>query len=95
VAVLLNINGFTNNILKNERKNVKMKGTVIEVYIPEEYKNNNLIDAMDRKNIGFKIKTEEGIKDMVFPQDEYNANIMKNDKVIIEDNDIFLDVGEL
>ena len=47
----------------------RIKGKVIEVYIPEEYKNGNLLDVMDRTNIGFKVLTEEGIKEV---EEEYD-----------------------
>lgn len=59
----------------------KVVGKVIEVYIPEQYKNNGLLDVMDRTIIGFKVETDNGIKDVVFDQDELTASIMKNDLV--------------
>ena len=58
-------------------------GQVIEVYIPEQYKNGRLLDVMDRTNIGFKVETKEGIKE----QNDLNVTIMKDDKVeIIKQN---------
>ncbi len=61
----------------------KTLGTVIEVYIPKQYKNGNLLDIMDCTNIGFKVQTPEGIKVIELEQNEINANIMKNDHVMI------------
>ena len=61
----------------------KTIGKVIEVFIPEQYKNGNLLDVMDRTNIGFKVKTNNGIKDIIVEQNELNAKIMKNNMVII------------
>lgn len=61
----------------------KTIGKIIEVFIPEQYKNGNLLDVMDRTNIGFKVKTNNGIKDIIVEQNELNAKIMKNDMVII------------
>ena len=61
----------------------KTIGKVIEVFIPEQYRNGNLLDVMDRTNIGFKEKTNNGIKDIIVEQNELNAKIMKNDMVII------------
>lgn len=58
-------------------------GKVIEVFIPEEYNNGNLLDVMDRTNIGFKVKTNDGIKEVILEQNEFNAEIMKNDLVIV------------
>lgn len=74
----------------------KKAGKVIEVYIPEQYKNNNLLDVMDRTNIGFKIMTENGMRDIIVENNEFNAKIMKNDLVIIIEQNIcgkdFIDI---
>ena len=71
-------------------------GKVIEVFIPQEYKNNKLIDVMDVKNIGFKVMTEDGIKEIIQEQNEFNSNIMKNDIVLITEQTIsnkkFIDI---
>ncbi len=65
----------------------KTIGKVIEIYIPEQYKNNNLLDIMNRTNITFKIMTNNGLKEVTVEQNEENAMIMKNDLVeIIEQN---------
>ena len=61
----------------------KTIGKVMEIYIPEQYKNNNLLDIMDRTNITFKIMTNNGLKEITIEQNEENANIMKNDLVEI------------
>lgn len=61
----------------------KYIGRVVEVYNPEQYKNGNLLDVMDRTNIGFKIMTNDGIKDIVVEANEDNAKIMKKDLVEI------------
>lgn len=61
----------------------KITGKVIKVFIPNEYKNGNLLDVMDRTNIGFKVETSEGIKEIITEQNELNAKILKNDLVII------------
>ena len=61
----------------------KVVGKVVEVFIPEQYKNGNLLDVMDRTSIGFKVITDEGIEEVIEEQDELNARIMKNDLVII------------
>ncbi len=71
-------------------------GKVIEVFIPQEYKNNKLIDVMDIKNIGFKVMTDNGIKEIIQEQNEFNSNIMKNDTVLITEQTIsnkkFIDI---
>ena len=71
-------------------------GKVIEVFIPNEYKNNKLIDVMDAKNIGFKVMTDNGIKEIIQKQNKFNANIMKNDTVLITEqtisNNKFVDI---
>jgi len=61
----------------------KLYGIVKEVYIPEEYKNGNLLDVMDRNVIGFKVLIDDEIQDFQFEQDEFNVQIMKNDEVLI------------
>jgi SUMO ligase MMS21 Smc5/6 complex component len=61
----------------------KLYGIVKEVYIPEEYKNGNLLDVMDRSVIGFKVLIDDEIQDFQFEQDEFNVQIMKNDEVLI------------
>ncbi len=61
----------------------KVIGKVVEVYIPEQYKSGDLLDVMDRTNIGFKVMTDEGIKVIEMEQDEENSHIMKNDLVEI------------
>ena len=71
-------------------------GKVIEVFIPQEYKNNKLIDVMDIKNIGFKVMTDNGIKEIIQEQNEFNSNIMKNDTVLTTEQTIsnkkFIDI---
>ena len=71
-------------------------GKVIEVFIPQEYKNNKLIDVMDTKNIGFKVMTDNGIEEIIQEQNEFNSNIMKNDTVLITEQTIsnkkFIDI---
>ena len=71
-------------------------GKVIEVFIPQENKDNKLIDVMDTKNIGFKVMTDNGIKEIIQEQNEFNSNIMKNDTVLITEQTIsnkkFIDI---
>ena len=61
----------------------KIIGKVIDIYIPNQYKNNNLLDVMDRTYITFKIMTDSGLREITIEQNEENANIMKNDLVEI------------
>lgn len=74
----------------------KTIGKVMDVFIPEQYKNDILLDVMDRTNIGFKIKTNEEIKEYIVEANEINAEIMKNDIVIIKEqtisNTYFVDI---
>lgn len=71
-------------------------GKVIEVFIPEEYKNGELIDIMDSSKIGFKVMLEDEVKEIIQEQDENNSKIMKNDIVIITEQTIsgkeFIDI---
>lgn len=74
----------------------KTIGKVIGIYIPEQYKNNALLDIMDRNNITFKILTNNGLKEITAQQNDENANIMKNDLVEIIEQTIsgkeFIDI---
>ena len=75
---------------------IKTIGKVIEVFVPEQYKNGNLLDVMDRTNIGFKVMTDNGIKEFIVEDNEFNARIMKNNLVTIIEQTIsgknFVDV---
>ena len=75
---------------------IKTIGRVIDVFIPEQYKNGNLLDVMDRTNIGFKVATNNSMRDIIVEQNELNAKIMKNDLVTIIDQTIsgkdFIDI---
>lgn len=65
-----------------------MIGMVVEVFIPEEYKDNQLIDVMNSDKIGFKVKLNEDIVTIVLKQDELNAEIFREDLVrLIKDNE--------
>ena len=61
----------------------KLYGVVKEVYIPEQYKNGQLLDIMDRNVIGFKVLIDNDIYNFEFEQDEFNTKIMKGDEVVI------------
>ena len=70
---------------------VKMKkiiGRVIEVFIPEQYKNGLLLDEMDRTNLGFKVMCEEGLKEIIVEANDINSEIRKDDMVLIIEQDI-------
>lgn len=75
---------------------IKTIGRVIEVFIPEQYKNDDLLDVMDRTNIGFKVVTNNSMRDIIVEQNELNAKIMKNDLVTIIEQTIsgkdFIDI---
>lgn len=74
----------------------KKIGKVIDVFIPEEYKEGRLIDVMDSTKIGFKVMLEDEMIEVIQEQDEYNAEIMKNDMVVITKKNIsgkeFIDI---
>ena len=61
----------------------KITGKVIEISIPNQYKNGNLLDVMDRTNITFKVMIDNGIREIEVEQNEENSTIMKNDLVEI------------
>ncbi len=59
-------------------------GKVLKVFIPKEYKNNQLIDEMDSNKIGFEVMLEDGIIEIIQEQNEQNSVIMKNDLILIK-----------
>lgn len=78
----------------------RLYGVVREVYIPLEYnENNNLLDVMDRHNIGFKIDIDDKVESYEFEQDEFNCQILKNDYVMITKQTIdgtnFIDIEKV
>lgn len=64
----------------------KLSGRVVEVFIP---------DNMNQE-VGFRVETNEGIKEIIEEQDEYNAKILREDNVIVTDQIIdgkyFIDI---
>ncbi|MBR4617812.1 MAG: hypothetical protein IKO49_00675 [Bacilli bacterium] len=66
---------------------IKTIGKVIDISIPEQYKNGGLLDIMDRTNIHFKVMTDSGLKEITVEQNDENTDIIINDMVeIIEQN---------
>lgn len=64
----------------------KYIGKVIEVYIPDEYKNGELLDIMDRTLLGFKVMTDNGIRNIVVKSNYDNAKITKGKLVEVTVN---------
>lgn len=60
-----------------------MVGRVLEVFIPEQYRNGELLDIMARTNIGFKVLCDGELEEIILEQDEFNTKIMKDDLVKI------------
>ena len=60
-----------------------MLGKILDVYLPNEYKDNKLLDIMDRTKIGFKIKTKDEVLEIILDNNDNNSKIMKDDFVII------------
>ena len=64
----------------------KYIGKVIEIYIPDEYKNGELLDIMDRTLLGFKVMTDNGIRDIVVKSNYDNTKITKGKLVEVTVN---------
>lgn len=64
----------------------KYIGKVIEVYIPDEYKNGELLDIMDRNLLGFKVIMDNEIRDIVVKSNYDNAKITKGKLVEVTVN---------
>lgn len=58
------------------------KGLVVEVFIPIKENEN----VMSSSKIGFKVKVDNEIIEVIEEQNIVNATIHKDDKVIVEDN---------
>ena len=65
----------------------KTIGKVVEVWIPEQYQDGKLLDVMDRNQIAFRVITDQGEKEIVTDQNEWTSNIMKEDTVMITEQD--------
>lgn len=63
---------------------MKKIGRVVEVFIPTEYEN----DIMNSKKIGFKVKLDNEIIEIIQEQNKDNCQIMKNDLVLITEQKI-------
>ena len=57
------------------------KGLVVEVFIPVKENEN----VMSSSKIGFKVKVDNEIIEVIEEQNIVNATIHKDDKVIVED----------
>ena len=64
----------------------KLSGRVVEVFIPDNI----------NQEVGFRVETNEGIKEIIEEQDEYNAKILREDNVIVTeqiiDGKYFIDI---
>ena len=67
---------------------IKTIGKVMDVSIPEQYKNGGLLDIMDRTNIHFKVMTDNGLKEITVEQNDENTDIIINDMVEIIEQSI-------
>lgn len=70
---------------------MKRKGLVVEVFIP--VKENESV--MSSSKIGFKIKVDNEIIEVIEEQNIINANIHKDDQVIVEDNDSIITIKKV
>ena len=70
---------------------MKRKGLVVEVFVP--VKGNESV--MSSSKIGFKIKVDNEIIEVIEEQNIINANIHKDDQVIVEDNDSIITIKKV
>lgn len=56
---------------------MKKIGRVVEVFLPN--------DNIDSKNIGFKIMLDNNICEFIVEQNEFNANVMRDDLVTVNE----------
>ena len=60
---------------------IQTKGIVTEVFMPNEYREELLLDTLDNNVIGFKVNTSDGERVIIEEIDEFNSQIMKDDLV--------------
>lgn len=70
---------------------MKRKGLVVEVFIP--VKGNESV--MSSSKIGFKIKVDNEIIEVIEEQNIINANTHKDDQVIVEDNNSIITIKKV
>lgn len=70
---------------------MKRKGLVVEVFIP--VKGNESV--MSSSKIGLKIKVDNEIIEVIEEQNIINANIHKDDQVIVEDNNSIITIKKV
>ena len=70
---------------------MKRKGLVVEVFIP--VKGNESV--MSSSKIGFKIKVDNKIIEVIEELNIINANIHKDDQVIVEDNNSIITIKKV
>lgn len=72
------------------------KGIVTEVFMPNEYREELLLDTLYNNVIGFKVNTSDGERVIIEEIDEFNSQIMKDDLVLITEQTIdghyFIDI---
>ena len=67
-----------------ERNKSMKKGIVIEIFIPEEYHDGVILDAMHSKKIGFKVLSGNDIFEIIEIQNKENIKIYVDDIVKIK-----------
>jgi hypothetical protein len=64
--------------------------------MPNEYREELLLDTLDNNVIGFKVNTSDGERVIIEEIDEFNSQIMKDDLVLITEQTIdghyFIDI---
>ena len=63
----------------------EMTGTVINVYIPEVYKGNILIDSDNVDVLAVEIETREGIIKLIKPKDSKYSSLLEGNAVNIKE----------
>ena len=59
------------------------KAKVLDIQIPKQYINDQLVDIIERDKILFKISSPEGIENIEVKQNKYNTRIHIDDEVLI------------
>jgi len=75
------------------------KAKILDIQIPRQFINNQLLDIIDRDKIQFKVMTQDGIENIELKQNEDNTKLHIDDEVLITKQTIsnidFIDIEKV
>ncbi len=75
------------------------KAKILDIQIPKQYIDDQVIDIIYRDKIQFKVLSDEGIETLDIKQDKYNTKLHIDDEVLITKQTIsnkdFIDIEKV